>query len=360
MIKMDTRLFLTGLIIGLSLFAGCISDESGAEITQIAKALPMVQEFLGEHPNAEIKVALWNSDVVEGNIVEIRESCGQQMEAKSYWKVIVTEGNLDLEVWIDESTQQVVCAFKRGVGEPTTTLTSTTPATTTPTTVPMTIEATLSPTTVPTTILTTVPTTLPPTTIPTTILTTVPTTTPRRQITIAHGDFIVGEEVSILAADEDNKELLRDTDIDIYLNGVKIFSQLTNEFGIVSFTPTQPGTYIITADKSGYRDGEIEVILTSITVPTTTIGSGQKGRLNLYRSGNKTNNPVKVSVADRWTVDPIEEAEIKIYYNGLKILTKLTDSSGDVEFIPTGPGDYIITAYKSGYHEEEMQFIVTE
>ena len=99
---------------------------------------------------------------------------------------------------------------------------------------------------------------------------------PRRRymvVTITGGEE-AGDVITISVIDRNTEDPLDDVDIDVYLDGTKIFSELTDDDGIVEFTPTEPGTYLITADRTRYRDEEQEIIVGGepvTTVPETTV-----------------------------------------------------------------------------------------
>ncbi len=92
--------------------AGCIGGKK--DVTPVVKAMPDVQQFLKEHPNAEIKAALWKEDTVSSNLGEIRTTCGNQMQIKDYWKVDVNEGDISIKIWLDGKTMEPLCVIKEG------------------------------------------------------------------------------------------------------------------------------------------------------------------------------------------------------------------------------------------------------
>jgi len=99
---------------------------------------------------------------------------------------------------------------------------------------------------------------------------------PRRRymvMTITGGEE-AGDVITITVIDRNTEDPLDEVDIDIYLDGDKVFSELTDDDGIVEFTPTEPGTYLITADRTRYRDEEFEIVVGGepvTTVPETTV-----------------------------------------------------------------------------------------
>lgn len=92
--------------------AGCVGGN--VDVTPVVKAMPDVQQFLKEHPNAEINAALWKEDTVSSNLGEIRTVCGNQMQIKDYWKVDVKEGDISIKIWLDGKTMEPLCAIKEG------------------------------------------------------------------------------------------------------------------------------------------------------------------------------------------------------------------------------------------------------
>jgi len=108
-----------------------------------------------------------------------------------------------------------------------------------------------------------------------------------------------------------------------------------------------------------WRRNEGTVTTTSTTSTTTTITSRRRRYMDLIIVGNITNKPINITVTDRRTGDPLEDVDIDIYLSEVKVFSELTDAEGKVEFIPTEPGAYTITADKSRYRDEELEWIVT-
>jgi hypothetical protein len=100
----------TGLVIFSS---GCINIDPEA----FARAMPMVQDFLDEHPNAELHIVHYSASEAEAVLDQIKEDCGKTtIEAKEYYFVNLTDPDTDLMVraWIDWETQTVECIYKAG------------------------------------------------------------------------------------------------------------------------------------------------------------------------------------------------------------------------------------------------------
>jgi len=100
-----------------TLLSGCVTNsEGGTDVTAFAQSLPQVKEFLAQYPTAKIVVTLWDSTTVEKNIVSIRADCGEQFAVGDYYKVAITDPSFSLVVWLDKSTQNVMCAIKGPTG----------------------------------------------------------------------------------------------------------------------------------------------------------------------------------------------------------------------------------------------------
>lgn len=100
------------LITAMLLFlVGCTST---IDVTSIVKSLPQVRDFLSQYPDAELKVVLWNTNYTSSQINEVQDTCGKQMEVKSYYYATVTKGLFNLRLWIDKDTMEINCLIKAG------------------------------------------------------------------------------------------------------------------------------------------------------------------------------------------------------------------------------------------------------
>ncbi|MEK6958900.1 MAG: hypothetical protein AABW59_02535 [archaeon] len=102
------------VLLGFALFLfGCTGS---GDLSAIAKLDPTVQQFLVDHPNAEIKVTLMNSDQMDAIASTIQTQCDVNLAKTDHYYVRVTDPDTSLElyVWINASTQQTVCAYKKG------------------------------------------------------------------------------------------------------------------------------------------------------------------------------------------------------------------------------------------------------
>lgn len=103
-------------LVGIVLVSGCI----GQAPEDIAKANPTVQQFLDEHPNAEITATYFPESQVQEIIDTIRTECNNpQMQSKNYYKVHVTDPSSGFSVigWIDWDNKITLCIITKG-GDP--------------------------------------------------------------------------------------------------------------------------------------------------------------------------------------------------------------------------------------------------
>ncbi|MFC2143540.1 hypothetical protein ACFLQN_04015 [Candidatus Aenigmatarchaeota archaeon] len=98
------------LIVATLIVSGCVDGG----VTSIAKSLPQAQEFLNNHPNADIRVILLPEESVEENIDEIRAECGEEMVSRSYYKATFIEGDTKLIMYLDSETRDLICFIKEG------------------------------------------------------------------------------------------------------------------------------------------------------------------------------------------------------------------------------------------------------
>ncbi|MCH7902687.1 hypothetical protein IIC68_02955, partial [archaeon] len=84
--------------------SGCLSDP-----TAIARALPEINNFLEENPNADITVVVWS-----GPDSEFEEVCGTTPPSEPLYYVIMVEGEDRAVAWIEIDSQQLVCLKKFG------------------------------------------------------------------------------------------------------------------------------------------------------------------------------------------------------------------------------------------------------
>lgn len=98
------------LIAAVVFISGCTG--SNIDVTPIVNTSSEVQQFLLEHPNADIKASLWSESAVNRSIDDIRKDC-PQMDVQELWNVKINEGFLSIDLWLD-SNKQPICVLKDG------------------------------------------------------------------------------------------------------------------------------------------------------------------------------------------------------------------------------------------------------
>jgi eight-cysteine-cluster-containing protein len=101
-------------VLGAVMFAsGC----TGIDPTAIATSNSMVQQFLDEHPNAEIKLTHFTAEQAKNMIDQIRSDCDNPyLDEKEFYRVNVTDPDTDFfaVVWIDWTNRSIECVYKIG------------------------------------------------------------------------------------------------------------------------------------------------------------------------------------------------------------------------------------------------------
>jgi hypothetical protein len=104
-------IFSLSILISIS---GCIS---GINPEDIAKANSLVNQFMKEHPNAEIKATHFTEEQILSIVDQIRDECdNQQIKPNEMYKVTVEDPDtqLHMTVWIDVKQKGIVCMIKKG------------------------------------------------------------------------------------------------------------------------------------------------------------------------------------------------------------------------------------------------------
>src|SRR3990172_5344357 len=99
-------LILLSILPMIIIASGC----TGLDPQALATANPLIQQFMDEHPNAEIKVTHFTADQAKNIIDQIRADCDNPyIDEKEFYRVNITDTETDFYavVWIDWSTKQV-------------------------------------------------------------------------------------------------------------------------------------------------------------------------------------------------------------------------------------------------------------
>ncbi len=103
-------LLFLGMVI---LSSGCVNLDPQA----LAMANPLIQQFLEEHPNAEIKITHFSAIQAENIIEQVRDECDNPyIGPKELYRVNITDPDTDLVavVWVDWEAKAIECAWKLG------------------------------------------------------------------------------------------------------------------------------------------------------------------------------------------------------------------------------------------------------
>jgi len=105
--KWNNRLLLLGLIILVSFISGCVYDKN---VTSTVNAIPEVQQFLKEHPDAKISVTFWSKEEVTNSDQEISQQCDKKIVPMDMFKSTISERNLNAIFWINAQNLSVICS----------------------------------------------------------------------------------------------------------------------------------------------------------------------------------------------------------------------------------------------------------
>ncbi len=83
-------------------------------LEQAFKMIPMVQEFLNDHPNSEMLITYWTSEEVNSSMSEITDLCNKSLPIEPMYLARVSEGNFEVIAWFTD-TYQLMCAVKPSV-----------------------------------------------------------------------------------------------------------------------------------------------------------------------------------------------------------------------------------------------------
>ncbi len=138
MVQLKPIVYMVVIVMGIFL-SGCTS---GQDVTPIVKAIPEVQQFMKEHPNAKITITYWSKDEVSNASWEISRLCNKSITPIAMYKATVSDGNLEVVSWIDAEKRIVICTTIEGSQTPTPTATVT-QTTIQPTSTPVAVESTV-------------------------------------------------------------------------------------------------------------------------------------------------------------------------------------------------------------------------
>ena len=94
------------LSVSVLFLSGCIQGE----IEEYIQGLSQVENFMENHPDADISYVLWRGDRIKENLDEIHERCQSALNYEDdHYRVIVEDRNSYLEVWILKGDKDPIC-----------------------------------------------------------------------------------------------------------------------------------------------------------------------------------------------------------------------------------------------------------
>jgi len=106
-------LILLAALAAVMLASGC----TGLDPAALAKSNSMIQQFLDDHPNAQIKVTHFTAEQAKNMIDQIRSDCDNPyLDEKEFYRVNITDTdtNFFAVVWIDWANRSIECVYKIG------------------------------------------------------------------------------------------------------------------------------------------------------------------------------------------------------------------------------------------------------
>ncbi|MCK5342690.1 MAG: hypothetical protein KAR20_04760 [Candidatus Heimdallarchaeota archaeon] len=95
--------------------SGCTDNQ---DVSSIFSALPEVQQFLDDNPNARMNVVYWSSSEIETIVLELEKQFDKPVTPVAMYKATVTDGNVEVIAWIDASTRTVLFTSTSYIGAP--------------------------------------------------------------------------------------------------------------------------------------------------------------------------------------------------------------------------------------------------
>ena len=111
---MNRTNFALILLLSLTVLAsGCLDGQQ--EVTGVVETLPEVQEFLDDNPDASIDAVRWNSDYIDDNFDDIKETCQPAIDTeKDHYRVKVEDDSETIVTWLEAEEMEVMCVTREG------------------------------------------------------------------------------------------------------------------------------------------------------------------------------------------------------------------------------------------------------
>jgi len=155
--------------------------------------------------------------------------------------------------------------------------------------------------------------------------------------------LVVGQAAEILVTAR-NASI---SEVELFLDDESIGT--TGDDGTLAYTPTEEGSFTLSASKAGYISGNEDV---------DVVGSGVlKLLLSVSPETINIGDQISIKVTDSVENKPV--SGVDIYFGGQKVEGQ-TGTDGTVSYWVTAPGTYTVNATKTGYEEGETIVEVSE
>ena len=110
MVKMRFNILLIVILL-VVIASGCTG---GKDITSTINALPEVQQYMEEHPNATLTVTYWSKEEVAKIEQEISQQCDESITPVAMYKATIIDSDLRIVFWINAENLILICSIIEG------------------------------------------------------------------------------------------------------------------------------------------------------------------------------------------------------------------------------------------------------
>ncbi len=111
---MDMRYLGLVLLIFVVIVSGCNTEGP----LSIARKMPIIIQYMNEHPNGNVKITYFSLQQSNGIINNVRDECGNEsIQPSRLYLINISEGGSNAVAWVDWNAQKVLCAYKKGSGQ---------------------------------------------------------------------------------------------------------------------------------------------------------------------------------------------------------------------------------------------------
>ncbi len=105
-------IILLGLVIILVSSLGCVEND----ISSVTNALPEVQQYLKEHPDAKITAVYLSKEEAEKISQDINDQCDRSITPVDMYKVTITDKDLKIISWFDNN-KNLICSSTESINK---------------------------------------------------------------------------------------------------------------------------------------------------------------------------------------------------------------------------------------------------